>query len=113
MVKNKKVLLATGWLKPNGIFEEVPRREQETWAARHLITELKDFTYYGKEVEEQLQRKYNYMKFEDGVLMTAVWRSMGMYFKYEQTIWIQENWDLLTKPTQDFCEEFGDFKWRD
>jgi len=106
MAKEKKVKLVTGWLKPNGKFEEVSRFHQETWAARHLIDTLNDLTHYGADVETKLQEKYNYMKFEDGVLMSAVWRKTGMNFSEEQVTWIQENWDAIIPYSQEFIEEF-------
>ena len=59
MVKGKG--LATGWLSSKGKFEEVSRGEQETWASRHLIHDLKDLTHYGYEIEDQLQTRYNYI----------------------------------------------------
>ena len=97
-----KETLANGWLKANGKFENVSRREQQTWAARHLINVLKDLTPYGNEVEEKLQEIYNYMKFEDGVLMTAIWRKPNMTFTLKQIAWVKENWASLTERTQEF-----------
>jgi len=105
MAKEKKVTLATGWLKPDGKFEEVRRSEQTTWAARHLITELNDLTHYGSEVEEELQKKYNYMKFEDGVLMSSVWRKPDMEFTMEQVYWIDDNQELIDPYSRKFIDE--------
>ncbi len=98
-------MMVSGWLKPNGKFEEVPRNRQQTWAARHLISELNDLTHYGQTVEEQLQKKYNYMKFEDGVLMTAVWRKPDMGFTMDQVYWIEDHQELISPASRKFIDE--------
>lgn len=105
MVKTKPKSLATGWLNSNGKFEEVSRSEQETWASRHLINDLKDLTHYGYEVEEQLQTLHNYMKFEDGVLMSVVWRKPNMFWTKEQETWMEDNWELIDPYSQKFIKE--------
>ncbi len=105
MVKEKEIKLATGWLSPNGKFEEVSRWDQQSWAARHLIKFHKDLTHYGREVEDQLQEKYNYMKFEDGVLMSAIWRKPDMEFTEEQKDWINDNLEAIDPYTKDFLRE--------
>lgn len=108
MAKVKKGTLATGWLKPNGKFEEVPGFHQELWASRHLISTLNDFTYYKHDIELNLQEKYNYMKFEDGVLMSTVWRQSGMEFTSEQNEWINENLAAIAPYTQKFLKELAE-----
>ena len=100
-----KTAVANGWLNSEGEFEEVSRTEQATWASRHLINDLKDLTHYGCEVEEQLQTRYNYMKFEDGVLMSAVWRKPNMFWTKEQETWKEKNWELIDPYSHQFIKE--------
>ena len=103
--KEKGKGLATGWLNSKGEFEEVSRIEQETWASRHLISDLKDLTHDGYAIEEQLQIFYNYMKFEDGVLMSVVWRKPNMFWTKEQETWMEKNWELIDPYSHKFIKE--------
>ena len=71
----------------------------------YIINDLKDLTHYGCEVEEQLQPRYNYMKFEDGVLMSAVWRKPNMFWTKEQETWMEKNWELIDPYSHQFIKE--------
>lgn len=109
MVKKEKVklLLATGWLSPKGKFEEVRRGDLETWASSHLINDLNDLTYYGHDLEKQLQIAHNYIKFEDGVLMSVVWRTPNRLWTTAQEKWMEKNWERIDPYSHKFIKEIS------
>ena len=72
-----------------------------------MISEFNDLTYYGADVETSLQEKYNYMKFEDGVLMSAVCRKPGMSFTMDQIYWIDDNQDRIIPYSRKFIDELA------